>query len=240
MYFTDRKEAGELLAKKLRKYQHKDVIVYGLPRGGVVTAREIARFLNAPLDLIITRKISHPYSPEYAIAATAENGHIIGNRRELIAIDEDWLEEEIENQRHEAIRRRKKYLAGRKPMLPEGKIAILVDDGVATGLTLRVGIIELRHHHPKKLVVAVPVIPRSTANLLRTEADDVIAIEIPADDTFLGAVGAYYEDFSQVTDQEVIEILREHEAWLRREKGGFITSVENGRLGTDIIDYDEP
>lgn len=240
MKFLNRTEAGALLAEQLKKYKGKDVVIYALPRGGVVTAREIARELNAPLDLIITRKISHPYSPEYAVAATAENGHIIGNRRELMAIDEDWLEMEIENQRREAARRRRKYLGGRGSIPPEGKIAILVDDGVATGLTLRVGIIELRHHRPKKLIVAVPIVPRSTAHILRKEVDELVALHIPSEDTFLGAVGAYYEDFSQVTDREVIDMLKEHEAWLKRGDGKFLASVENGRLGSDIIDYDEP
>lgn len=240
MQFINRTEAGELLSEQLKKYKGKDVIVYALPRGGVLTAREIARELNAPLDLIITRKISHPHSPEYAIAATAENGHIIGDRREIMGVDEDWLEEEIETERHEAARRREKYLGGRGPISPEGKIAVLVDDGVATGLTLRVGILELRHNHPKKLIVAVPVVPRSTANILKEEIDELVALDIPSDDVFLGAVGAYYEDFSQVSDREVINVLNEHEAWLKRGKGEFIASVENGKLGSDIIDYDEP
>lgn len=240
MRFVNRKEAGELLAKQLKKYKGKDVVVYALPRGGVVTAEEIAKTLDAPLDLIITRKISHPYSPEYAIAATAENGHIIGNRREIMGLDEDWLKEEIEVQQREVARRRKKYLQGTGPVSPEGKIAILVDDGVATGLTLRVGIMELRHYHPKKLIVAVPIVPRSTANILEKEIDELVALQIPSDDVFLGAVGAYYEDFSQVSDQEVINIIKEHQERLKRGKSEFISSVENGKLGSDIIDYDEP
>lgn len=240
MRFRDRTEAGQLLAEKLKSYQDKDVIVYALPRGGVVTAIEIAKYLHAPLDLIFTRKISHPYNPEYAIAATAENGHIVGTRREIMSVDEDWLEEEIEKQRQEAARRRKKYLRGRKITSPKKKVAILVDDGVATGLTLRVGILELKHHNPKKIIVAVPVVPRSTAERIQAEADELVALEVPSDDTFLGAVGAYYDDFRQVDDEQVIEILQKHEAWLQRAKAPKIFTIKEGREGYDFIDYDEP
>lgn len=186
--------------------------MYAFPRGGVVTAIPIAKFLHVPLDLIIARKISHPDNPEYAIAATAENGHIVGTRSEMTSIDKEWLEEEIERQRQEAARRRKKYLQGREMISPVGKIAILVDDGVATGLTIRVGILELKHHKPLKLVVAVPVVSKSTAEVFKTEADELVALEIPTDDNFLGAVSAYYESFPQVEDEEVIRILDEHKA----------------------------
>lgn len=240
MRFRDRTEAGQLLAEKLKKYQNKDVVVYALPRGGVVTAVEIARFLDVPLNLIITRKISHPYNPEYAIAATAENGHIVGTRRELMAVDEEWLEEEIEKGRQEAARRRKKYVHERKVTSPENKIAILVDDGVATGLTLRVGILELKHHNPKKLIVAVPIVPRSTANVLKNEADELVALEIPSDDAFLGAVGAYYDDFGQVEDEQVIKTLKEHESWLQRKKNPNLFTIKDGSQRDNFIDYDEP
>lgn len=200
-----------MLAQALKKYKDKEVVVYALPRGGVVTALEISRYLRAPLDLIITRKIGHPYQPEYAIAATAENGHIVGTARELKSVDEKWLKEEIQRQRIEAKRRREKYLQGRAEVSAEGKIAILVDDGIATGLTMRVGIMELKHRHPKEIVVAVPVVPKTTADLLRKEADEVIALDIPPDDTFLGAVGAYYSNFSAVEDEVVIDILKTYE-----------------------------
>lgn len=226
------------MAEKLEKYIDKDVIVYAVPRGGVVTAVEIAKFIRAPLDLVITRKISHPYNPEYAIAATAENGHIVGQRRELASIDEDWLEEEMERQRREAVRRRKKYLHGRCMISPEGKIAIVADDGVATGLTLRVSIMEVKHHNPVKLVVAVPVLPKSTARIFKEEADELIALEMPSDDKFLGAVGSYYKSFAQVEDKDVIRILNNHKEWLQLEKGHREFIIKNGRNGH--IDYNEP
>lgn len=240
MYFKDRAEVGQLLSEKLKKYKDKKVVVYALPRGGVITAVEIARELNSPLDLVITRKISHPSEPEYAIAATAENGHIIGSRRELMSVDEDWLESEVEKQRLEALRRRKKYLHGIKRISPKGKIAILVDDGVATGLTLRVGILELKHKNPKKIVVAIAVIPKSVAKEVEKDVDELIALEIPPDDNFLGSVGGYYDDFNQVGDKEVIAILKDHARWLKVEKNLKIFSIKDGRLGFDAIDYDEP
>lgn len=211
MQFKDRTEGGQLLAKKLEQYRNKDVVVYALPRGGVVTALEIAKYLHAPLDLIITRKIGHPHQQEYAIAATAENGHVIGTQRELNSVDEGWLRDEIEQQRLEAKRRREKYLRGKVAIPVEGKIAILVDDGVATGLTMRVGIMELKHRHPQKIVVAIPVVPKSTAEVLKNEAGELVALAIPPDEQFLGSVGAYYGEFSPVEDEEVIAILSRYE-----------------------------
>lgn len=209
MIFKDRTEAGKLLAQKLEKYKDKKVIIYGMPRGGVITASEIAKYLHAPLDLVITRKIGHPDSPEYAIAAVAENGHIVTEKREINSISKDWLEDEVDKQRKEVARRRELYLQGRKIISPKDKIAILVDDGVATGLTLRVGILELRHKKPAKIIVAVPVVAESTAEVLEKEADELVALEIPSDYEFLGAVGAYYNHFPQIEDEEVIELLKQ-------------------------------
>ena len=208
MYFKDRKDAGEKLAHILKKYKDKNVVIYALPRGGVVTAKEISRYLHAPLDLIITRKIGHPESPEYAIAATAENGYILGEEGEIESLGREWLEKEMEKEKLEAKRRREKYLQGRETIDVKGKIAILVDDGIATGLTMRVAIMELKHRNPKKIVVAIPVIPTRTAEILSKEADEVVALDIPPENEFLGAVGAYYNEFSQISDDEVIEILK--------------------------------
>lgn len=227
MRFRDRTEAGQLLAKKLKKYRDKDVCVYAIPRGGVVTGVAIAKYLHAPLNLIITRKISHPASPEYAIAATAENGHIVGNPQELMKVDEKWLEEATKKQRQEAARRRKKYLHGRETLSPEEKIAILVDDGVATGLTIRVGILELKRLNPRKLIVAVPVVPKGVAKVLQKEADELVSLYMPSDDASTGAVGSYYDNFSQVEDQEVVNILVAHEAWLKRKKARKVFTIKS-------------
>lgn len=207
MHFTDRRQAGGLLSKALEKYKDKDVVVFALPRGGVVTAVEIARHLNAPLELIIARKIGHPLQQEYAIAAITEDGTLIGNDEELKIIDKKWLEKEKAFQEQEAKRRRKIYCKDRKMVSVKGKIALLIDDGIATGLTMQAAILQLRQYNPKKIVIAVPVVSKSTAQLLEKKVDELVSLFIPEDFDFLGAVGAYYEDFSQVEDSEVIDIL---------------------------------
>ncbi|MBI5123302.1 ribose-phosphate diphosphokinase [Candidatus Roizmanbacteria bacterium] len=210
MQFKDRIEAGQQLAQALKTYQGQDVVVYALPRGGVVIALEIAKFLNAPLDLIIVRKIGHPSQPEYALAAVSDND-MIGNQEELKSIDEKWLKEEVEKERLEIKRRRNNYLHDRKEISTEGKIAIIVDDGVATGLTMRAGIRELKNRHPQKIIVAVPVVPQSTAQILQKEAGALVTLDTPRDEEFLGAVGSYYEDFPQIKDEEVIAILKSYD-----------------------------
>lgn len=211
MKFSNRKEAGKLLAKKLTSYLGENVIVYAIPRGGVVTGVEIAKYLDAPIDLLVTRKISHPYNPEYAIAAISESGQIVGNRYEMTTVDEDWLEEAVDRERKEIIRRRETYLPGITMLSPRNEIAIIVDDGVATGLTLRAAIKELKHLHPRKIVIAVPVLPRSTAAILTSEADELLALEIPTDNEFEGAVSSYYDSFDEVSDHEVIKLLSEYQ-----------------------------
>ena len=157
MFFKNRAEAGRLLAKALSHYAGQDVAVYALPRGGVVTAAEIAQRLHAPLDLVIARKIGHPRAPEYAIAAIAEDGHMVANDEELEMVDAAWLEEEKASQRSEAKRRRVMYLGDRPPIPAEGKVAILVDDGVATGLTDLAAVRAVRKRGAARVVVAVPV-----------------------------------------------------------------------------------
>lgn len=209
MYFTDRSDAGRELAKKLMKYAGKEIIVYAIPRGGVVTAYEIAKKLYAPLDLIITRKIGHPYEAEYAIAALSENGTIVGNQLELQKMNHDWLEHEIHIQRAEIQRRRKLYLQNRRPLPVEGKIAILVDDGIATGLTMEAAVKDIRNRHPKRIVIATPVAFADSLSMLRKSADDVIALAVPSH--FPGGIGAYYINFPQVSDREVMSFISKAE-----------------------------
>lgn len=209
-FFKDRTEAGRLLADALKNYKYEDIAVLALPRGGVVVAIEIARFFNAPLSLIITRKIGHPLQPEYAIAAISEDGYILGSNRELESVDQEWLKSEVERQRLEAKRRKEEYLSGREEINVKGKTAILVDDGIATGFTIRVAVKELRQMQPKKILVAVPVAVKKIADIIKKEADEFVAIEIPEEQEFLGAVGAYYENFYPVSDEEVISILHNY------------------------------
>jgi len=204
--FNDRRDAGERLAERLSKYKGEDAIILALPRGGVVLGYEIAQALNLPLDIVVVRKIGHPTNPEYAIGAVDERGSFLYNEAETISIDQDWLKEETLRQKNEALRRIQVYRGGRKEKEINGKIVILVDDGIATGLTIRAAIKAIRQKNPKKLIVAVPVAPHETVTELRKETDAVVVL----DDTqnYLGAVGAYYEYFPQVSDEEVIELLK--------------------------------
>ncbi len=206
MRFRDRTDAGKKLAKALEKYKDQPGIVYALPRGGVVLGAEIARHLELPLDLIIPRKIGHPLSPEYAICAVVESGELVCNEWEVSHVDQTWFKQTVEHERREAQRRRELYLAGRQPYSAEGKTAILVDDGIATGLTMEVAIRDARARRPARVVVAIPVSPKDTAERLSKQVDAVVALDIP--DYYLGAVGAYYDYFEQVSDEEVVELMK--------------------------------
>lgn len=207
MQFKDRTDAGKGLAIRLHKFKNEEVVVYALPRGGVVVAAEIAKALGAPLDLIITRKIGHPYQNEMAIAAVSEDGHIVIDPAYKHLSKTSWFLEAVEKEEAEAKRRREIYLGGRKPIPCLGKIAILVDDGIATGLTLKAAVKELTlHFNPKKIITAVPVIPLEIDRELRADKIEVVALEIP--EVFLGAVGSYYQSFPAVSDEEVISLLK--------------------------------
>lgn len=208
MYFKNRTDAGRQLAEILVDYKNKQAVVYALPRGGVIVGAEIAKELHSPLDLIITRKIGHPSQREYAIGAVAENGHFILNQDALSDVSKEYLNQEIGTQKKEARRRRKVYLGNRKPISCEGKTAILVDDGIATGLTIKAAIQELKlHYHPEKIIVAVPVAPAETVEELKSEGVELVAVEIP--EYFQGAIGNYYEEFNPVEDNKVVQIMKD-------------------------------
>ncbi len=207
MRFKDRSEAGKQLALALEKYRDQPAVVYGLPRGGVVLAVEIARELRLPLDLIIPRKIGHPYNPEYAIGAMSEEGEPVYNDWEIARVDRHWLENQVNSERQEARRRREQYLQGRKPLAVTGKTAILVDDGIATGLTMLAAIRDIKRRQPSRVVVAIPVAPEDTVERLLQEADEVVGVDITSH--YLGAVGAYYDYFPQVSDAEVIHLMQQ-------------------------------
>lgn len=206
MRFINRTDAGIRLAKALAKYQGEDLIIYALPRGGVPLGVEIAKSLNAPLDLLITKKIGHPRNPEYAIGAITEDGDPICNQEEVEWVDRQWLEEETVRMRNEIKRRREKYFGEVVQHSIEGKTVIIVDDGIATGYTMFASINEIKKRKPSKIVVAIPVTPEDIANKLRAIVDDLVSLLI--DPFYLGAVGAYYDDFSQVEDEEVIALLK--------------------------------
>lgn len=206
MRFRDRTDAGIRLANALAKYQGEDLIIYALPRGGVPLGVEIAKRLNAPLDLLITKKIGHPRNPEYAIGAITEDGDPVCNQEEVEWVDRQWLEEETARMRLEIKRRREKYFGEIVQRQVEGKTVIIVDDGIATGYTMFASINEIKKRKPSKIVVAIPVTPEDIANKLRAIVDDLVSVQI--DPFYLGAVGAYYDDFSQVEDEEVIALLK--------------------------------
>jgi len=206
MLFKNRKDAGIKLANALEQYKDDDVIVLALPRGGVVLGAEIANKLIAPLDIILTKKIGHPMNSEYAICAITEDGDTICNSAEVKNVDPEWLAEEIKKVRREIKRRREMFQEGKALYPVEGKTVIIADDGIATGLTMIAAIDEIKKRKPKKLVIAIPVTPYDTAQKLRSMVDELVSLEIDAN--YRGAVGAYYQDFTQVQDSEVISILK--------------------------------
>lgn len=204
--FKDRQDAGQQLAKKLEKYRDKGAVVLALPRGGVVVGHEIARELGLPLDIVVTRKIGHPTNPEYAICVVDEKGTFLCNEAERELINEDWLQNEIEHQRKAAERRLNIYRGNKKPKEIKSKIVIVVDDGVATGLSMKLAIKSIERQEPERIVVAVPVAPLDVANWLKTAVDELIVLEPP--EKFMGAVGAHYQGFEQIEDDTVIQLLQ--------------------------------
>lgn len=205
--FRDRSDAGVQLAERLKGYKDReDVIVLALPRGGVVTGHEIARYLNAPLDIIIVRKIGFPEQPEFGIGAVSETETVFLNQRivSTYGVTKKYIEEEINRQKEEISRRVKLYRKGGSIRKLDGKVIILVDDGVATGATMKAAIVALRKEKITKVVVAIPVAPPETADEIKKMADEFICIETPPD--FM-AVGSYYRDFTQITDEEVVRLL---------------------------------
>jgi putative phosphoribosyl transferase len=207
--FADRRDAGLQLAEKLKHYKSsKGVLVLALPRGGAVPGLEIARAIHAPLDVLIVRKIGFPGQLELAVGAVSETGAVVLNQRVIsdAGISQKYIEDEISAQKKEIARRMRLYRGGRRLEKVEGKTIILVDDGVATGATMKAAIATLREEKTEKLVVAVAVSPLETADELRMMIDEFVCLYTPSD--FM-AVGNYYRDFTQVTDEEVAEILKE-------------------------------
>ena len=205
MRFEDRTHAGRLLADALRAYAAQDVVVLALPRGGVVVGVEVARTLSAPLDLVLPRKVGHPDYPEYAIAAVAEVGDVVANEKETARVDRAWFERAVATERAEAARRRVSYLGGRPAVDLTGKTAIVVDDGIATGLTMRAAVRDVKSRGAARVVVAVPVAPADAVVDLRETVDEVVTLLAPQ--AYEGAVGAYYRRFAQVSDDEVVRCL---------------------------------
>ena len=207
MRFKNRTDAGNQLAQKLKINHPNQTIIVALPRGGVPLGLEISTIHHIPFDVVLAKKIVHPLQSEFAIGAIAEDGFPIIN--ETLNVDREWIEEDTNRVRLELKRRRKQYdkFLTQRPL--SKKDVIIVDDGIATGMTMFAAIEAVKNQMPNRIIVAVPIIPKDTNRILESRVDEVIAIEVPSQ--FRGAVGAYYQDFSQVSDAEVEEMIRNHE-----------------------------
>lgn len=205
MKFNDRIDAGRQLASALDIKDTANTLVLALPRGGIPLGIEIAEKHHLPLDLLMSKKIGHPHHSEYAVGAVSEHGEPILNESVTKRLDSKWINEEVKRLRKEMARRRNHYSQAISEQSIKGKTVILVDDGIATGLTMIAGI-EAVKQQAKEIIVAVPVIPKDTYDELQRSVDQIVALDVP--DFFLGAVGAYYNDFPQVEDHEVIELLK--------------------------------
>ena len=209
MTFQDRSDAGRRLAKALSEYKGRNAVVLALPRGGVPVAAEVAAALGAPLDLILVRKIGVPAQPELAMGAVVDgSAPIVVRNDEVIELSGTTAEEfdaACATELAEIERRRQLYIGDRARAEIAGQVVIVIDDGIATGATSRAALQAIRNRKPKELVLAVPVAPPDTVTQLRPEVDALICLETPE---LFGAIGYFYRNFGQVSDQEVIAILK--------------------------------
>jgi predicted phosphoribosyltransferase len=206
--FADRHDAGRQLAEHLEHYRnHPDLLVLALPRGGVPVAWEIARALHAPLDVMIVRKLGLPGHEELAMGAIASGGVRVMNDAviEALAISADIVERVARQEEQELRRRDHVYREGHPPFDAKGKTVILVDDGIATGATIRVAAKALRRQHPAAIIIATPTVAEATARSLQKEVDEVVCVMSPK---WFVAIGDFYEDFLPVSDEEVRRLLR--------------------------------
>jgi putative phosphoribosyl transferase len=208
MPFVDRSDAGRKLAKALARYREVKPVILALPRGGVPVGAEVAAALGAPLDVILVRKIGVPMQPELAMGAVVDGGQPVIVRNEdvigLEGVSEAEFKAICDRELAEIDRRRQRYLGGRPRVEVAGRVAIVVDDGIATGATTRAALRATRARNPRKLVLAVPVAPTDTLAAMRQDLDEVVCLE---DHRMFEAIGQFYEDFSQVSDQQVIAAL---------------------------------
>lgn len=208
-FFANRVEAGQRLATALKGVAFKDGIVLSIPRGGVVVGYEVAEALNLPLDVIVPRKLGAPGNPEYAIGAITEDGTVIldENAVEYLNVPQDYIERESANQKLEIQRRMRLYRQDAPYPDLKGRDVIVVDDGIATGSTMKAALASVRNCGANTVTAAIPVGPPSTIEALKKLADRVVCLFTP--ESFF-AIGEFYDDFSQTTDDEVIYLLRKH------------------------------
>ncbi len=205
--FQDRREAGQQLAKKLSSFRDaSNVVVIGLPRGGVVTAGVLASELHLPLDIQAPRKIGAPDNPELALGAISSDGAVYLNHQliKMLNVPSEYVQRIIDQEQAESIRRMQTYRCGRKPLNVKGKTVIVVDDGIATGATMRAGVMSLQALGAKTIIIAVPVAPYHVINQLKSIVHQIIVFDVPED---FGGIGQFYKNFDQVTDAEVIAIM---------------------------------
>lgn len=207
--FEDRVEAGRMLTQLLMRYKNDDSIIFTLPRGGVVVGYEIAKEMDIPLDVLISRKIGAPSNPEFGIGAVSEGNVVLLNDQVIKSLDisKDKLEELIDIEREE-VKRRIKLYRNNRPVIPTYlKTVILVDDGLATGVTAEAAIESIKKLKPKQIIFASPICSYQTSKILAKEVDSVVCIMTPHD---LEAIGNYYRNFSQVSEEEVLEIIKQN------------------------------
>lgn len=207
MIFEDRKQAGEQLARQLKEYKGRGTVVLSIPRGGVVVGGEVAQALGCPLDVIIPRKLGAPGNPEFAIGAIGPHDQIFLDQKVVAQykIPKEYINAEIARQGLEMERRERVYREGNPPLPLKNKTVVLVDDGIATGATTKVAIKSIRCQNPKKLILAVPVGPIETVAGLEKEVDELICLATP--EPFY-AIGQFYQEFAQTTDEQVMETLK--------------------------------
>ncbi|MCK0144358.1 phosphoribosyltransferase [Arenibacter sp. F26102] len=204
--FKDRIDAGEQLAKKLSSYKDKEnVVILAIPRGGLPLGAIVAKSLNAQLDVALSKKIGHPFNKEFAIGAVSLNNIILDDN---IEVSIDYIEKEKKRLREKLKKRQAQYYKNRFPIALKDKIVIIIDDGIATGNTIRVTAQLVYDQKPEKIMIAIPVAPKSTVQKLRdaTYVDEVVCLETPFN---FQAVGQFYMDFDQLSDEEAIKILED-------------------------------
>lgn len=206
--FEDRKQAGKLLADSLKDLSGKDTVVLGIPRGGIVIAYEIARLLNSELDIVLSRKLGAPGNPELAIGAVSEEGKVFINQDLAASVNagDTYIEAEKARQSAEIRNRVKLFRRAKAKAALKGKTAIVTDDGVATGATMQAALWLASRESPKKLICAVPVASESSVKPLAEYADEVIVLRAPR---IFYAIGQFYRDFAQTSDEDVLKILKE-------------------------------
>jgi len=214
--FANRHEAAAQLSERLDAYKPRHPVILGIPRGGIIIADTIAHDLDTDLDVVLTRKLGAPGNPELAIGAVGENGRVFIQRAIALAVgaDEDYIQAEKTRQMAEIEARRVRYRSVLAKVPLKGRTAVLVDDGVATGATMRASVWATRAEGAAETVVAVPVGAPDAIDMLRHEADEVICLLLPA---YFYAIGQFFLDFQQVDDQEVMNILRTHSKARRTE-----------------------